>query len=257
MSDTLVVNEIYLSLQGESTFAGLPCVFVRLTACDLRCSYCDTAYAFAEGSKRSLAEVRAEVQRLARAVRSADAEADCGPQASARCPWSNLTGGEPLLQKNSLPLMQALCDDGFTVLLETSGAHDIAPVDPRVRRIMDLKCPSSGEVARNRWENLPHLKSHGRNQVRHRHPGGLRWAKERIAEHKLASHLSVAVLVGASARAGAAGQVAEAGAAGPDADFAPGTGREDHRRRVAGAVPGAVAQDHLAAGSSAEFEPRR
>src|ERR1035441_7228946 len=149
MSDTLVVNEIYLSLQGESTFAGLPCIFVRLAACDLRCSYCDTAYAFTEGSKRSLADVRAEVQRLARPF---------DHPVGQRLPLVELTGGEPLLQKNSLPLMQGLCDDGFTVLLETSGAHDIASVDSRVRRIMDLKCPGSGEVLRNRWANLAHLK---------------------------------------------------------------------------------------------------
>src|ERR1035441_2342990 len=99
MSDTLVVNEIYLSLQGESTFAGLPCIFVRLAACDLRCSYCDTAYAFTEGSKRSLADVRAEGQRLARPF---------DPPVGQRLPLVELTGGEPLLQKNSLPLMQGL-----------------------------------------------------------------------------------------------------------------------------------------------------
>ena len=126
MSETLVVNEIYLSLQGESTFAGLPCVFVRLTACDLRCSYCDTAYAFTEGKKWTLENVRAEIHRLTAAYR--------------KFPLVELTGGEPLLQKNSLPLMKRLCDDGFTVLIETSGAHDISKIDPRVRRIMDLKC---------------------------------------------------------------------------------------------------------------------
>src|SRR5438093_7615371 len=109
MSDTLVVNEIYLSLQGESTFAGLPCIFVRLTACNLRCSYCDTAYAFNEGRKMSLAEIRGEVQKLAGPF--------CGGTTPARLPLIELTGGEPLLQPNSLPLMQSLCDDGFTVLL--------------------------------------------------------------------------------------------------------------------------------------------
>lgn len=144
MSATLVINEIYVSLQGESTFAGLPCIFVRLSACDLRCSYCDTAYAFTGGRRRALEDVQAEVRRLAAPFQ--------------RPPLVELTGGEPLLQKNSLPLMKALCDDGFTVLLETSGAHDISPVDPRVHRIMDLKCPSSGESRRNRWANIPHLK---------------------------------------------------------------------------------------------------
>src|SRR5689334_20086894 len=122
MSDTLVINEIYLSLQGESTFAGLPCVFVRLTACNLRCSYCDTAYAFTEGQKKSLPEVRAEVNRLAEPFALKRIEK------TGRLPLVELTGGEPLLQKGSLPLMEALCDDGFTVLLETSGAHDISPV---------------------------------------------------------------------------------------------------------------------------------
>jgi 7-carboxy-7-deazaguanine synthase len=177
-------------LQGESTFAGLPCIFVRLAACDLRCSYCDTAYAFAEGSKRSLADIRAEVQRLAEPFHQAQS-AECGmrtPEAGGhRLPLVELTGGEPLLQKNSLPLMQALCDDGFTVLLETSGAHDIGPVDPRVRRIMDLKCPGSGEAARNRWENLPHLRSTDEIKFVVATREDYAWARKCIAEHNLAS----------------------------------------------------------------------
>jgi 7-carboxy-7-deazaguanine synthase len=135
---SLVVNEIYQSIQGESTWAGLPCVFVRLTACDLRCSYCDTEYAFYEGRRRPLDEVLAETLAY-------------------DCPLVELTGGEPLLQKNVLPLMTALCDAGRTVLIETSGAHDISAIDPRVHRIMDLKTPGSGECARNRYENLAHL----------------------------------------------------------------------------------------------------
>jgi len=156
MSDTLVVNEIYLSLQGESTFAGLPCIFIRLTACDLRCSYCDTAYAFAKGKKISVTAARAEVLRMARPFQIGNRQSPIG---SFKLPLIELTGGEPLLQKNCLPLMKSLCDDGFTVLLETGGAHDISQVDPRVHRIMDLKCPGSGEVERNRWENLKHLKA--------------------------------------------------------------------------------------------------
>jgi 7-carboxy-7-deazaguanine synthase len=193
MSDTLVVNEIYLSLQGESNFAGLPCIFIRLTACDLRCSYCDTAYAFTEGEKKPLEQVQAEVRRLAgpfNRVRSAE----CGMRnawepahAGYGLPLVELTGGEPLLQKNSLPLMQALCDDGFIVLLETSGAHDIAPVDPRVRRIVDLKCPGSGEAARNRWANLPHLKSTDEIKFVITTREDYDWAWARIAEHKLDS----------------------------------------------------------------------
>ena len=178
MSDALVINEIYLSLQGESTFAGLPCVFVRLTACDLRCSYCDTAYAFAEGRKLSTTEIRAEVARQA------------GPFARdkgiTRLPLVELTGGEPLLQPNSIPLMQSLCDDGFTVLLETSGAHDIAPVDARVHRIMDLKCPSSGEALRNRWENIRHLKRTDEVKFVIGTVEDYDWAKQQIAEHDLA-----------------------------------------------------------------------
>ncbi|HWB59790.1 MAG TPA: radical SAM protein [Chthoniobacteraceae bacterium] len=135
---SLTVNEIYTSIQGESTWAGKRCVFVRLTACDLRCTYCDTEYAFYEGKKRPLQQVIDEV--LAEA-----------------CDLVEITGGEPLLQKNVLPLMAALCDAGRTVLIETSGAHDISKIDPRVHRIMDLKTPSSGECARNLYSNIEHL----------------------------------------------------------------------------------------------------
>src|SRR5438046_3119294 len=193
MNNTLVVNEIYLSIQGESTFAGLPCVFVRLTACNLRCSYCDTAYAFNEGKRLSLGEVREQVQRLAepfqlRTPHSALRTPPASPHAGAYAlPLVELTGGEPLLQPNSLPLMKELCDDGFTVLLETSGALDIAPVDPRVHRIMDLKCPSSGEVARNRWENLPHLKGADEIKFVIGTEEDYAWAKQVIAEYTLAS----------------------------------------------------------------------
>lgn len=196
MSGTLVVNEIYLSLQGESTFAGLPCVFVRLTACNLRCSYCDTAYAFTEGRKMALAEVLAEVRRLAKPFAAAEwtrqtepASMHVPPPQAGRfnLPLVELTGGEPLLQPAVLPLMQSLCEDGFTVLLETSGAHDIAPVDPRVRRIMDLKCPSSGEAERNRWENFAHLKETDEIKFVIGTQEDYEWAKETIAEHKLDS----------------------------------------------------------------------
>jgi 7-carboxy-7-deazaguanine synthase len=225
VADTLVVNEIYLSLQGESTFAGLPCIFVRLTACDLRCSYCDTAYAFTGGKKMALPEICAEVQKLAApfsnrfhsltpgfspvtaqterisAVSTASrtgqtAEAVAGGAAPItglkpgvsevlRLPLLELTGGEPLLQQNSLPLMKQLCDDGFTVLLETSGAHDISPVDPRVHRIMDLKCPGSGEAGRNRWENLKHLKTTDEIKFVISTVEDFEWAKQKIAEHRL------------------------------------------------------------------------
>lgn len=193
MSETLVVNEIFLSLQGESTFAGLPCIFVRLTACNLRCSYCDTAYAFTEGHQMAVAEVLAEVQRLAapfgpRLGERGAPNAECGmPHGACRLPLIELTGGEPLLQPAARPLMTSLCDAGYTVLLETSGALDIAAVDRRVRRIMDLKCPSSGEVARNRWENLSALR--GTDEIKF--VLGTRedyeWAKRQIAEHRLAA----------------------------------------------------------------------
>ena len=126
MPPTLKINEIYESVQGESSWAGWRCVFVRLTACDLRCTYCDTEYAFYEGKKRAVADVLAEVLAL-------------------DCTLVEITGGEPLLQKNVHPLMTALCDAGRTVLIETSGAHDISVIDPRVHRIMDLKTPGSGD----------------------------------------------------------------------------------------------------------------
>ena len=180
MSELLVVNEVYLSLQDESTFAGLPCVFVRLTACNLRCSYCDTAYAFTEGRKRELTEVRAEVLRLAKPYLDAGLKIQ-----GARLPFVELTGGEPLLQPNALVLLKQLCDDGFTVLVETSGALDISKVDPRVRRIMDLKCPASGEVERNRFENIPHLKATDEIKFVIGTVEDYEWAKQQIAAHQL------------------------------------------------------------------------
>jgi 7-carboxy-7-deazaguanine synthase len=135
----LLVHEIYRSLQGESTFAGLPCAFVRLSVCDSRCLWCDTPHAFTEGHPMSPEAVLGEVERL-------------------DCPLVEFTGGEPLLQPEVLPLMAAVADLGRTVLLETSGAHDVRPVDRRVHVIMDLKCPDSGECERNHWPNLDALK---------------------------------------------------------------------------------------------------
>jgi 7-carboxy-7-deazaguanine synthase len=182
MSETLVVNEVYLSLQGESTFAGLPCVFIRLTACDLRCSYCDTAYAFTEGKKQTLTDILKRVQELAQPFAGFS-----GSSLQSRLPLVELTGGEPLLQKNSLPLMHQLCDLGFTVLIETSGAHDIAPIDPRVRRIMDLKCPSSGEVARNRLANLRLLKATDEIKFVIGTHEDYAWARQQITHHQLSA----------------------------------------------------------------------
>jgi 7-carboxy-7-deazaguanine synthase len=185
MADDLVVNEIYLSLQGESTFAGLPCVFVRLTACNLRCSYCDTAYAFTEGRKQKIDEVLLDVSRLGEPFLNAPKpHAQNGVE---RLPLVELTGGEPLLQKGCLPLMAALCDRRFTVLLETGGAHDLSTVDPRVHRIMDLKCPSSGEAARNRLENIPALKATDEIKFVIGTREDYEWAKGMIAQRQLAS----------------------------------------------------------------------
>ena len=192
VAESLVVNEVYLSLQGESTFAGLPCIFVRLTACNLRCSYCDTAYAFTEGTKRALDEIVAAVHRLAEpfahrtAINAASLPSPEGGAVPAhRLPLIELTGGEPLLQPNALPLMRTLCDEGFTVLIETSGAHDISRVDPRVRRIMDLKCPSSGEVERNYWSNLEHLRETDEVKFVIGTQEDYAWAKEQIEKHRL------------------------------------------------------------------------
>jgi 7-carboxy-7-deazaguanine synthase len=135
---TLVIHEIYASIQGESTFAGLPCTFVRTTGCNLRCVWCDTPQAFYGGTRMPMSDV------LAKAL-------------SFGTPLVELTGGEPLLQPAVLPLMSALCDAGKTVLIETSGEADVAGVDPRVHKIMDLKAPGSGESHRNRWSNLDHI----------------------------------------------------------------------------------------------------
>jgi 7-carboxy-7-deazaguanine synthase len=177
MVERLKVNEIYLSLQGESTFAGLPCIFVRLTACNLRCSYCDSAYAFTEGSSLTLAAILARIHELAAPFPRKPG----GPG----LPLVELTGGEPLLQAGALPLLRTLCNEEFTVLLETSGALDISPVDARVHRIMDLKCPSSGEAERNRWENLPHLKATDEIKFVIGTHEDFDWAKSVMGEHHL------------------------------------------------------------------------
>jgi 7-carboxy-7-deazaguanine synthase len=134
----LTINEIFHSIQGESSFAGQPCVFVRLTACDLRCTWCDTPYAFYEGRKMSVDEVIADVE-------------------SRGCELVEVTGGEPLLQQDVYPLMQRLIDAGKTVLIETGGHRSIGKVPAGVIRIMDVKCPGSGESAKNDWSNLPLL----------------------------------------------------------------------------------------------------
>jgi len=165
-ADRLRVTEIFLSLQGEARDAGWPTVFVRLTGCPLRCQYCDTAYAFHGGQWRDIEAILDEV--AAHGVRHV-------------C----VTGGEPLAQKRCLDLLQRLCDAGYLVSLETSGAIDIAAVDPRVSRVVDIKTPGSGEQARNRWENLPLLTA--RDQVKFVicDRGDFDWACEAIARHRL------------------------------------------------------------------------
>jgi 7-carboxy-7-deazaguanine synthase len=141
----LRITEIFHSIQGESTWAGVPCTFVRITGCPLRCVWCDTEYAFTGGERMTLDEIVARVR-------------DVGT------PVVEVTGGEPLAHANAFPLVERLLDEGFTVLVETSGAFDVAPLDPRAHKIMDLKCPGSGESARNLWENLDHLT--GRDEVK-------------------------------------------------------------------------------------------
>lgn len=171
-AERLRVHEIYYSLQGESTFAGRPCVLVRLTGCQMRCRWCDTEHAFYEGDWRTVEEVLAEV-------------------ATHGCPLVELTGGEPLLQPGALPLMERLCDAGYEVLLETGGGLDIAGVDPRVRRIVDVKCPGSGEAEANRWENLDLLT--GRDEVKLVLAGeeDYRWAVEVVRRYDLAARCPV------------------------------------------------------------------
>ena len=164
----LTVNEIYQSVQGESTWAGLQCVFVRLTFCDLRCTYCDTEYAFYEGKKRPLDEIVAAVREFG-------------------CPLVEVTGGEPLLQPACVPLLAMLCDAGWDVLLETSGAHDIGAVDPRVHRLMDLKTPSSGECGRNLYANIGHLTSRDEVKFVIGSREDYEWAREKMREYDLAA----------------------------------------------------------------------
>jgi len=138
LSAFLRITEIFHSVQGESTWIGQPCTFVRLTGCPLRCTWCDTAYAFHGGERMTLDAIVDRVREIG-------------------TPLVEVTGGEPLAHANAFVLVRQLLDAGFTVLVETSGAFDIEPLDRRAHVIMDLKCPGSGEVARNRWENLDHL----------------------------------------------------------------------------------------------------
>ena len=163
----LTVNEIFYSIQGESTYAGRPCVFVRLTACDLRCSWCDTPYAFHEGRKRSLDDVLAEVDGF-------------------ECPLVEVTGGEPLLQEEVYPLMQRLLDRGRTVLVETGGHRDTSRVPEPVVTILDVKCPGSGEAARMEWDNLQRLRPHDEVKFVVKDRADYEYARDVISRHRLA-----------------------------------------------------------------------
>ena len=163
---SLRLTEIFHSLQGEAARTGLPTVFIRLTGCPLRCTWCDTTYSFTGGEAASIDSILAEVRKY-----------------SARqvC----VTGGEPLAQKECPALLSALCDAGYDVSLETSGALDVCGIDPRVSRIMDLKAPDSGECERNRWENLACLNARDEIKIVIASRADYDWAKARIAEHRL------------------------------------------------------------------------
>ena len=168
----LRVNEIFHSIQGESTHAGRPCVFVRLTYCTLRCRYCDSEYAFFEGSERSLDDIVVEVARYG-------------------CQLVEVTGGEPLIQRETTALLGRLVEAGHEVLLETSGAWAVEEVPDGVRIIMDLKTPGSGMVAKNRWENLRHLDEHDEIKFVICDRADYEWARGVVGEHGLCDRHAV------------------------------------------------------------------
>jgi 7-carboxy-7-deazaguanine synthase len=168
----LKLTEIFLSLQGESTLVGWPTVFVRLTGCPLRCQYCDTAYAFHGGEWHTVDQILAQV-------------------ASHGVRHVCVTGGEPLAQKNCLPLLGALCDAGYVVSLETSGAIDVSTVDPRVIRVVDIKTPGSAEVTRNRWDNLALLKEQDQIKFVLCSRQDYDWAKDILAQYGLPARCTV------------------------------------------------------------------
>jgi 7-carboxy-7-deazaguanine synthase len=162
----LRITEIFHSIQGESSHAGRPCVFVRLTGCNLRCVWCDSEYTFTGGTKISLDDVVARVQ-------------------SYGCNLVEITGGEPLAQAEAFDLIKRLCDDGYEVLIETSGSIDITPVDRRAKLILDIKCPGSGEAAKNRWENLDDLRAHDEIKFVIADRNDYEWAKRVVEERRL------------------------------------------------------------------------
>ncbi len=173
---SLVINEIFHSIQGESAFAGMPCVFVRLTYCNIRCTYCDTEYAFYEGKPMTLAEIVAAVDGYG-------------------CRRVEITGGEPLFQPEVHPLMKRLCDAGYEVLLETGGSLDISTVDHRVRRIVDFKCPSSAMEKRNLWKNAELLTARDEVKFVIGDRADYEWSKAKIAEHDISAKSPVLMSV--------------------------------------------------------------
>lgn len=166
------VNEIFKSIQGESTYAGLPCTFVRLTGCNLRCSYCDTTYAYEEGEELTTEEVLARIQTL-------------------DCSLIEVTGGEPLLQKDVYALITKLLERGCQVLLETNGSLDISHVDPRAIRIMDIKCPDSGMSGRMDWKNLERLKENDEVKFVLSSRDDYQWAKAIVSQYDLGKKVVV------------------------------------------------------------------
>ena len=162
----LRITEIFHSIQGESSHVGRPCVFVRLAGCNLRCRWCDSEYTFTGGEKISIDDV---IQRVR----------------SYECNLVEVTGGEPLAQKEAFPLIERLCDDGFEVLIETSGSIDIEPVDRRAKIILDIKCPGSGEVEKNYWPNIERLNAHDEIKFVIAGRADYEWARDVIAERSL------------------------------------------------------------------------
>jgi 7-carboxy-7-deazaguanine synthase len=166
MSESLAINEIFFSIQGEGDRVGWPCIFIRLAFCNLRCSWCDSEYTFYESRQMTLDQVMDAISGYP-------------------CKRVEVTGGEPLMQEAAFPLMTRLCDAGYEVMVETSGSLDISKVDPRVRRIMDLKCPGSGMVARNRMENLQELKETDELKFVIKDRLDYEWAKEWVLRESL------------------------------------------------------------------------
>jgi 7-carboxy-7-deazaguanine synthase len=173
--DRLRINEIFFSIQGESTWAGRPCAFVRLTGCDLRCSWCDTEYAFHEGRTMAIEEVAAQLLGYG-------------------CDLVEVTGGEPLLQAGVYPLIVRLLDMGTTVLVETSGASDVSRLDVRAIKVMDLKCPGSGESARNLWSNLEHLTPRDEVKFVIADRADYEWARDVLRRDNLAPRVNAVLM---------------------------------------------------------------